>query len=361
MLLQVLPVLMKAIPAKYTLAFTQNLRISCPSAELAVLLCTDGDTCIAVPLPATDTAGLEGTACCVPAKPFFEITKSLNSETVTLSRKDSMLYLNWDSGHAILPVMEDEYTDNSPGEDASVYRIPADRLDDALKQTTFAVGTDELRPTLKNIFLNFSNSEVEVVASDSRVLMCHNTKMDCDTGSFLLPEPIAGILRMIPPVGNVEFTVDHNRGSVKAGLFTIGFRPGTGKYPGYKGLFPTSVTASLRMELKTLLQTIKRIAVCDPCIRVHIERDLTGGSVTFSSVNTGFMSKSTETLPCDWDGEPMDTAFKASTLADLLSNCRFENVCLGFIAPNRPVVITEDAEDGSVRGIIVPIAIPKAA
>ena len=354
-LLTLVTVLARVIPAKSGLNYTQNIRLQSADGKLQ-LRCSDGETDIVSSIPFESEGENDSVLGSVPCAILLNIVKNIDDESLSVTADASVVKVSWKEGHATLPNLGDEFPAVILPKDPANYSRAGAELEEGIGVAGFAVAKDMLRPAMNSICLNFTESVTDIVATDSRILVCKPSTAGDARGNVLIPERIAKLIKgSCSEVEEVIIESSAQRTTLRLADTAVTYSSTTNAFPNYNSVFPKTASSKLTAETKTLIQTIKRISVTDPMVKVSASSDLTGGTVTFSAAS--YFSNSKETLSCDYEGEPVEIAFNASHLIDVLSNIRLETVTLSFNGPTKPVTITSDTE-GATRAIVMPVKAP---
>ena len=286
---------------------------------------SDSETTLRTVIP-VDEVMEEGSAA-VPAKILTDSLKEFPDmpiEFKTLEDNNTM-QISWATGAQKIPFFPADYYPELPA------LVPAETLSAGLGYTLYATADEVLRPVMNGVLFDLTPESTSLVASDSHKLVCY-TRTDIRSeqkSSFILPKKPAAILR--------------------------------GLYPAYRTVIPKNNQNKMLISRTTLLNAAKRVSVCSNQATSSMKFSLSFNTLVISAQDTGFSISAHETLPCQYDGEPMDIGFKSTFLIEILSNLPYEEICFELADPARAALIVpaEDHNpDEDICSLLMPIRIP---
>ena len=354
----------KAIPAKSALPILENFLFDLKGNVLEITA-SDSELTLRTQLEVESTA--EEGRIAVPAKHMMDLLKELPDQPLTINTtSDSSFVCSWASGESTLPYFpaEDYPAITGTDETAVTIEFPAQSLAEGISSTIYATADDEIRPAMNGILFDIDLNSTTLVASDSHKLICYTTA-DVKTqekASFILHKKPAGILKAIigKDAETVEISFDAKNASFKFGNTLVICRLVIGKYPKYRDVIPQNNSNILRINRTQLLNTVRRVSVCSNKASNHIKFDLKSGSLMISAQDLGFSIAAHETMPCQYDGEPLTIGFKSPFIIEILSNMNCGELVMKFLDSKRAALILpaeEEAESEKICGIIMPIMI----
>jgi DNA polymerase-3 subunit beta len=110
----------------------------------------------------------------VPAKMIIDILKSLPDQpiTFTINEDNNVVELKSDNGkYKITGEVAEDFPKFPSIEDASSFEVDSLVLQNAISKTSFAVGSDELKPALTGLFMELNNDDIRFVSTDGNKLV----------------------------------------------------------------------------------------------------------------------------------------------------------------------------------------------
>ncbi len=219
-------------------------------------------------------------------------------------------------------------------------------LRDAVGRIIFAISSDETRRILTGCLMEAAAQELRFVCLDGfrlamqRVYVNHEMPHGKEMLSAILPGAIIGdISRMMgdtdDPVemhcSGLHLMVSFDRTKVYSPLIP-------GEYINYKQILPTTWTTALRVDRAAMMGAIERAALMaregnSNLLRLKIDED----SLTIqANAERGAV---VERVGIDFEGSPLDIAFNARYLMDVIKNIDTPDMAMRFNTNVSPCVI----------------------
>lgn len=304
---------------------------------------------------------------------FCPIFKELPDGEITVSVVASSMVLDWPNGTCQMPVESLMKMPPVPkiGKDASLpirsIKLMRDDLEMILRSV--APATDEkndLRPVLGGLFFDADKDGITVAGTDGQILLTRSMETPgeiTEAFSFLVPKSSVVTIAKAMPKETEEVTL-----SCDGKVFTCsgdGFQVTSlcieKTFPAYRTVMSKGLSGHLSVDRKDLLAAVRRAAVLTGSKedKDTAVLEVQGGDDQMVSVraqNLLSMSSVTETIPCRWDGEGMRLGFYVKRLVTALSSTSAERVTLVIDAPERPVTIIGEGDEGA-RGVLMPVPV----
>ena len=364
-LLRQLAALSKVIPAKPTITILENFLFVLKGNELEITG-SDNETTLKTTMTIEDVR--EEGEIVVPAKILTDSLKlfpDIPLEFKTIDN-DNTLKMYWASGESQIQLFQsDDYPLlRRPEEGAVSAEIPSTALLSGINATLYATAEEELRPVMNGIFVDMSPEETSFVASDSHKLVCY-TRGDVkssEKASFILHKKPAAILKALltDDEESVKMTYDTKNAFFEFNNTLMICRLIDGRYPSYKSVIPKNNRNRMIIERSTLLNSVKRVAVCSNQATNHIKFSITPTSLTISAQDLGFNISSHETVPCSYDGDPMEIGFKANFITEILSSLPFEQISMELADPGCAALIVDAGvqnPEETITSLIMPVRV----
>ncbi len=252
------------------------------------------------------------------------------------------------STYKILGLPAEDYPQLPEVPETVCFKIPQKRLRDLIRQTQFAVSSDEARATLTGIYMEFDGSCIRFVATDTHRLATRIDAVSEGTGSLNVIVPARAMNELNHLLSDAE-------GEVKVVLASnqIAFHlPGEdeiqivsriieGHFPNYKRVIPESYTRRITVSTSALLSAVRRAFVVAKDVssasRVVL-RTSDAGSLILTAENQT-VGSAYEEVEARCEGETVEVAFNAKYLMDVLVALEEESVYLEITEPLRPAVL----------------------
>ena len=242
--------------------------------------------------------------------------------------------------------------------------LPASVLVGAINKTAFAASTDEMRPLMAGIYCEMTPESTTFVATDAHKLVRYRrTDIHSDeVASFILPRKPITMVKNIISSNKEEFDVNIEYNSTNAIFsfdnFKIICRLVEGKYPNYEAAIPKENPNKLTLDRQSFINTLKRVSLFANQSTWQVRLSIRERELIISSEDVEFSNNAQETLPCSYEGEPMDIGFNARFLTEMVANLDTEQILIEMSHPSRagiifPINIDEEASKGEDILILV--------
>ena len=222
--------------------------------------------------------------------------------------------------------------------------MSSDALLKGIEKTIFATASDDLRPVMNGILMQFSEEGSTFVASDAHKLVRYKRKDVTVNGqsSFILPKKPASLLKNILPKesGEIRLQFDDKNAYFNLSDYELICRLVEGSYPNYETVIPTNNPNKLTVNRLDFVTIVKRVATVANQASNLIKLDINDGQVVVSAQDIDFSMSGQEKLSAQYEGEAMGIGFKSSFLVDILNAMSSENVVLQMSDPSRAGIIT---------------------
>lgn len=300
----------------------------------------------------------------VPSKMCLEFLRSLPDQpvTFTVSPDDYIIEVNSSNGRYKIggqsaidfPKIEEVETDFQ-------FNIQSDMLLNAITQTLFATGNDELRLNLTGIYVELKEDQAGFVATDANRLVKYsftNLKPGFDA-SFILPKKAANLLKSSlkdsEDVVAIHFNKTNAYFTYRDTLLVCRFIED--RYPDYNAVIPPDNQNMLHINREELLSTVKRISIMANKSTHQIRMKITGSEITISAEDMDSNNEGIEKLSCEYDGDDMEIGFNSKFLLDMLSNMPHEQVIIKLSSPNRAGILvpSQNLEGTELFMLVMPM------
>lgn len=306
----------------------------------------------------------------VNALPPDAVEMELNPKTQTLHLKCARYDANIKGVDAsefpIIPTIGD----NSVGGANQKILIEPDALKAMIAQATFSAAQDDSRPVLTGVLAKFAQDTVMFASADGfRLSVCSaelSSKLAAPVEIIIPAKALADVARIMGDQdAPVEIAITENRSQV---LFHLAHTDLVsqlidGNFPDFNQIIPKSLTTRTVMNTNELQNAVKAASVfareSSNTVRLNISsgNDMGGGRVvvTAQSAETG---DNVGEIDATVEGDPIEIAFNARFLADVLGVINAPQVALETIGSASPGVV-KPVGRGNFTHVIMPMHIGK--
>ena len=304
----------------------------------------------------------------VPGKLLTEICRSLPNKPITIALDGTRVLVTSGSAKFTLPtLLIDEYP-HLPELPEGTGVVASDTFAQAVAQVAVAAGRDDSLPTLTGVHIEITEDSVTLAATDRyrlavREFTWQPSQPGVSTTALLRGRTIAEAAKSLVGAKNVSLSIapavnsDRLAGFAGAGK-TMTSRMLDGTFPPYRHLLPQEVTTTALIEVATLLDSVRRVAlVTDKTVPLRL--DFANNTLSLEA-GAGEEAQATEAIEILLTGEPISIAFNPTFLADGLNAVGTKFVQISFTGSNKPAILMGKSDkDGalveSYRYLLMPM------
>ncbi len=305
----------------------------------------------------------EGGQVTLPARILAEIVGNLPESTVELKVKDgaTQAEITCDASRfEILGLPPGDFPSVPRGESESIGSVDAELLRTMVRQTIFAVSTDETRPFLTGVYLLLDNAEMRMVATDGGRLALRKTLLGTPakqkSGVIVPAKAMQELARALgASTGEVGLAMADNQLLFTTPGVRIYSRLISGQFPNYQQVIPQEFKQRIRVRTDRLLQAVRRAAITARDSANVVRLGATGKKLTISS-NTPEVGRAREEVEVAAEGEQVEAAFNARYLMDCLNNIDADELFFELTGPLSPGAIRPVAHTDYVY-VLAPVRV----
>ena len=360
-LLEGLNTVTRALSARSPKQILEGILISASDGRIQ-MTCSDGSLVI----ECTNAADIkeEGQAV-LPGKLFTELIRKMPVGDVSISVTDHRTaVIRCMKNRSSLAIMNaDEYPDIQTLHSGSAVKIPQNKLRDMISRVVFAIATDESRQILTGSLLEVSRSEARLVALDGfrlamqKCFQPFELPEGVDVVRAIIPGKVLNELSRILPDDDAFCTMLFEKNRMQCTFGNIRLTSGllAGEYIDYRRILPSDFKTEARANRISVQDAIDRASLMaregkNNLIRMSFHDDLL--KIT-SNAELGDVE---EEMDAALNGDPIDIAFNARYITDVIRNVTDENLCMKFNSNISPCVVVPESGDDFIY-LILPVRV----
>lgn len=336
------------IPSKPVIPIIENFLFEIKSGVLTISV-TDLETSMTTSLKVEAD---EDIVIAVPSKLCMDILRSLPDQPVTFSMdpQDNSIEIHSGTGRYKLAGQAGIDFPKIPEiESEKSFTIKSEILLNAITNTVFATGNDELRLNLTGIYVELKEGSISFVATDANRLVKYS-RNDVKPGveqSFILPKKAALLLKSSLPDSDAPVTIDFNKSNAFFGFnnTTLVCRFIEDRYPDYNAVIPKENPNNLNIPRSEFYSAVRRVAILANKSTHQMRLKIAGSELTISAEDFDLSNEGVEKLACDYIGEDMEIGFNSKFLMDMLNGMAAEQIRFELSTPNRAGVIVPQVNE----------------
>ena len=290
------------------------------------------------------------------AKFFAEIVRKLSTEEIHLEVHDRFQTTIVSGATEIQLVGFDpeEFPVLPSVREDRVLSLPGSLLKDMIRQTSFAVSTNESTPILTGVHWQLQDGVLKATATDRHRLACSVARTGADPSVQFSDVVISGrtlneLVKILPDQDTmVDIVVDDSQVLFRLDNVLFFARVLDGAYPDTSRIIPRTFKTEFILPAAAFADAIERAYLLSREEKTNIVRlsTLEDGRIELNS-SSSEIGRVTETLQTSGiTGEPLRISFNSKYFIDALRVIEAEEIFLGFNGPMSPVVLRpRDSED----------------
>lgn len=295
----------------------------------------------------------------VPALVLAQIAASLAGEgDVVLEHSGDILSLKSGTGKSAIKTVPYEDFPSIPFPENPKNRIilPGTLLRNLFTSIASCASVSTVRPELASIYLSIEGNTLTAVATDSFRLAEKKVSLNNKgtQGKFLIPAKNAIEIAQALPDEDVILSFDEHQCAFVADSGMLVSRLTNAVYPDYRQIIPKESVVEATVLRRDFEMALKRSTIfSDSFQKVRIGFDPKAKHVTLFARNSE-IGESSETLPAQLDGNPLELSFNHRYLSAVLGLTPAESISLSAAGIGRPLII-KGVGDASLLYLVSPM------
>ena len=264
----------------------------------------------------------------VPSRMLLDILKTFDDVPLTFDVDPSNFTVDIVSGqgqYRLAGMDASTYPTMPVAESTNKVTLSSEALINAINKTVFATSNDEMHQQMSGIYCEMTPDGVTFVATDAHKLVRYRrTDVSCDESTnFILPKKPITIVKNILAGRKEEgeVTIEYNNTNlfITFDNFYIVCRLVDGRYPNYEAAIPKDNPNKLVIDRLSFLNTLKRVSIFASEATRQVRLSISGDHLDISAEDLELSNNAHESLPCQYEGDPMDIGFNAKFLTEMIS------------------------------------------
>ena len=348
-LLEGLNIVTRALSPRPAKQILEGVLISAEDNRV-LMTCSDGSLSIEY----TNTASVQEEGQTVlPGRIFTEMIRKMPQGTVTITEQDHRsATIRCMKNRSSLAVMNPaEYPEITPMKTGATVKIQQNKLKDMISHVAFAVATDESRQILTGSLLEVNRSEARLVALDGFRLAMYKLFQPfeladgLDVVKAVIPGKVLNELTKILPDDDAFCSLLIDKGRMQCVFGNI----------DYRRILPSDFKTEALTDKASVQDAIDRASLMaregkNNLIKMSFREDTLKIS---SNAELGDVEEETE---ASLNGEPVDIAFNARYITDVIRNVPDEKLFMKFNSSVSPCVVIPQSGDDYLY-LILPVRV----
>lgn len=255
------------------------------------------------------------------------------------------------------------------GDQPPTATVPADLLREAIGQVVFAAASDDSRPVLAGVLLEFRDEELTLAAADGFRLSVRTVTLGQPTPtdlSIIVPARALAELARVVADGEavVELLVTPNRSQVLARSGRLEFlsRLIDGHFPDVRQIIPKQWRTRVTVDREAFLAAARRARIFAQSNNEVVKLQFIPGDseldpgMLIVSAQAADAGDSEDTLPARVEGPQATIAFNGRYLTDVLSVAKSSEIAIEMTTPNAAGVFRPVGDESFIH-VVMPMVI----
>jgi len=356
----------KAISSRTTIPILTGIKID---ATLSGVTLTASDTDISIQsFTPTENGNIkiidlfQAGSVVLPAKFFVEIIRKLPSQNIEIE-VGQHFQTTIRSGSSEIQIMgldPDEYPLLPEIEENKMIRLPSDLLKTMIKQTSYAVSTNESTPILTGVLWNISGNNLKFIGCDRHRLASREVTIDNDAAANLQNIVISGrtlneLSKILPDQNSlIDIVISDNQVLFKIHSILFYTRILDGTYPDTSKLIPQSYQTELVVPTKELAEAIDRAYLLSKEDKTNIVKMIMREDQTIEiSSSSSELGKVTEQIELQSiKGDLLRISFNSKYMLDALKVLDSDYIHIGFTGAMQPIIMKPEDTTNIIQLIL---------
>ena len=233
-------------------------------------------------------------------------------------------------------------------------------IKELIKKTIFSCSTDEARPLFTGILVEAKDGKITFVGTNTHRLAIKSLPYEGNEElSMIIPSKVLGEISRnltgeVPQ--QVLISLLNNQIMVVIDNIVIVSRLIEGQFLDYRRVIPPKFALTSKVNIKELAGAVERVALFSTdgdysIIKMSVAADEITITSSSPDVGTGL-----EVVSCQTVGDPLNVAFNAKYILDILKNLEAEEAVLSMNTSLSPVCVT-CADEPDYTYIVTPVRV----
>jgi len=307
---------------------------------------TNLDIEVSTDVPATiDAAG----STTVPASLLFTVANKMpNGALITMELKSGAMHVSAGKTKFDLPTMPiEDFPEIASTEYTAEFTIPAFELHRVIDLTSKSQSNEETRYYLNGTYLHHNKGRMRGVSTDGHRLAQIDGPEVAEFPGVIIPSKTCSEVIKLLDAGDVTIAISDTKIRFTTGKTVFVSKVIDGTFPAYERVIPANNGNHVVADAGLIKAASDRVAAIADNRTNGVRVQVSDGAMRLS-VQTSAGTASEDEVEVDHDGAAIDTGFNSKYLAEVLTNCKGQDVRLEFGTSSDPVIIRPMDDDGAV-------------
>ncbi len=280
----------------------------------------------------------------IPAKILTEAVRRSPNETISIKQLSGRSAISLQSGSVqmeILTLPTEEFPELPVFSLQQSYTLPQALFKDMLRQVSFAISTEELRPVLTGALLSFSEENIKLTALDGFKLACRWSsylKTDKPANAVVPAKAIRDLLKLLGDDDQLQIGIGDNYASFEFADARLVTRLLEGKFPDIQQFIPQQYQTQIVVGSDELWQAMERAAlVCKAGAAGSAKFNISNGKIAVSAQSME-LGRHYEEIPVQLAGDDLEIMYNIRSFIEVLRSAQAPEVVINFHGTYGPCI-----------------------
>lgn len=287
----------------------------------------------------------------IPAKILTEAVRRSPSDTINIKQLSGRSAISFQSGSVqmeILTLPIEEFPELPVFSLQHSYTLPQPLFKDMLRQVSFAISTEELRPVLTGALLSFTAADVRLTALDGFKLACRWSsylKTEQEAHAIVPAKAIRDLLKLLGDDDQLQIGIGDNYAAFEFSGARLVTRLLEGKFPDIQQFIPERYQTQVVVGTEELWQAMERAAlVCKAGSAGSVKLSISDGKVAISAQSME-LGRHYEAIPVQLAGEDLEIMYNIRSFIEVLRSAQAPEVTIDFHGTYGPCICRPIGQD----------------
>jgi DNA polymerase-3 subunit beta len=350
---EAISVTQKAVTGKSAMPILQGLFIDASEGKITIIG-SDIDLSIETKI---DANIIEAGKVVVDARLFGDIVRKLPNSNIEISSStdNSIEIICEKTKFNLIHMNADDFPTLPSIDEDNIFSIEQKLLKSMIRGTMFAIAQEESRPILTGVLVEIKDGKINLVALDGYRLALKSESIDSDNSiKAVIPgKTLSEVVKILEDEGEVNITFTSNHILINLGETKIISRLLEGEFIKYTSIIPEEYSLKITVERNKILNCIERASLVAKEGNTNlIKFDINDEYMVLTSNSQ--LGNVREELNIILQGEPLEIAFNAKYMIDLLKIMDEEEIYMEFSSSVSPCLVKNKQNDNCTY-LVLPV------
>lgn len=287
----------------------------------------------------------------IPAKILTEAVRRSPGDTVVIKQLAGRSAVSFQSGAVhmeILTLPIEEFPELPEFSMQNTYNLPQPLFKDMLRQVSFAISAEELRPVLTGTLLSFGTEDVRLTALDGFKLACRWStylQSEQEAQAVVPGKAVRDLLKLLGDEAQLEVGIGDNYAAFEFSGARLVTRLLEGKFPDIQQFIPEKYQTQIVVSTDELWQAMERAAlVCKAGVAGSVKLNISDGKIAVSAQSME-LGRHYEAIPVQQAGDDLEIMYNIRSFIEVLRSAQAPEVELDFHGTYGPCICRPLGQD----------------